>query len=207
MLHLCLELYPAERRATILRGRYTRADRAAAELSIIGDDDAETTIAVSAAEHPALWGLLVTANFQLAPFLTITAAQYGNAERTSALVDTVEAARKAISATDTPELWAQLLAWAADGNAIGDYVAPKPPKKREFTMNEFLARMTSAQQAALITLGATGPIEAKVWYAKFIGAQSISIDDPRTAAGLDFLVANTNGAFTADDKTALLEPA
>lgn len=203
---LYFEMFPQERRATLVGGRYTQADHKAALIDIIGDDDKSATITISEAGNPALWGLLTAANFQIAPFLTITAAQYGNAERTAALIDTVEAARKAISATDTPDLWAQLLAWAAGGNTIGDYVPPAPPKKREFTVNEFLKRMSKAQQDALVTLGTEGPTQARVWYLKFSGAQSISIDDPDTAAGLDFLVANTGGVFTAADKAALLSP-
>ena len=203
---LYFEMYPAERRATLIGGRYTQADHKAATLDIIGDDDKPAAIAISEAANPALWGLLAAANFQIAQFLTITAAQYGNADHSAALVDTDEAGRKAISAEDNPELWRQLQEWTADGNTIFDYVAPKPPAKRVFTMNEFLGRMTDVQQKALITLGTTGPVEAKVWYAKFIGAQSISIDDPRTAEGLAFLVANTGGVFTDADKAALLSP-
>lgn len=154
---LCFEMYPAERRATILRGRYTQADHAAAAIIIVGDDDAEAPIAVTAADHPALWGLLVAANFQLAPFLTITAAQYGNAERTAALIDTVEAARKAISAADTPELWAQLQEWAAAGNSISDYAPPPsapPPdlatiKAQLTTLQDAIAVIEAADAAAV----------------------------------------------------------
>lgn len=124
---LYFEMYPAERRATLVGGRYTQADHKAATLDIIGDDDQAAAIAISETSNPALWGLLVAANFHLAPFLTITAAQYGNPERTAALVDTVEAARKAVSAADTPELWAQLLAWEAAGGTIAAYAPPPPP--------------------------------------------------------------------------------
>lgn len=206
-LPVLLEMHPVERRATIVGGRFMSADRRVARLAIVGADDQPGSIDVSADIHAGLWSLLIAANVPLAPFLTITAAQYGDPDRGSVLIDTDESGRKAISATDTPELWAQLQEWAAAGGTIAAYVPPSTPKKRSFTVNEFLARMSPAQQVALVTLGTEGPAKARLWYLKFSGARSISIDDPATAAGLDFLIANTNGAFTEADKAGLLSPA
>lgn len=206
-LPVLLEMHPVERRAMIVGGRFTVADRRAARLAIIDADGQPQSIDVSADVHAGLWSLLIAANVPLAPFLTILAAQYGDPKGRSVLIDTMESGRKAISQSDTPELWAQFQAWEAAGNTIVDYVPPPAPQKREFTVNEFLARMSPAQQVALVTLGSEGPAAARLWYLKFSGARSISIDDPTTAAGLDYLIANTNGAFTTADKASLLGPA
>lgn len=80
-----------------------------------------------------------------------------------------------------------------------------PPPKRVFTPNEFLDRLSAAKQDALIALGTSADPAARKWYARFVGARSLSIDDPRFAAGLDFLVAQ--GVLTPAERDELLQPA
>ena len=104
---------------------------------------------------------------------------------------------------------------AGPGAAIGGTYAggefarradPPPPAspRRRFSPNEFLQRLTAQECRDLVELGTTGPIEARLWFAQFLAARDIAIDDPRTADGLAFLVAN--GKLTAARREALLQP-
>jgi len=81
---------------------------------------------------------------------------------------------------------------------------PPAPPRRRFSPNEFLQRLTAQECRDLVELGTTGPIEARLWFAQFLAARDIAIDDPRTADGLAFLVAN--GKLTAARREALLQP-
>lgn len=63
---------------------------------------------------------------------TISAAQYANAERTAAVVMTEEAAAVLLSATDTPEEWAALLASGVD---IAPHVT-LPPETQPVTRRQ-----------------------------------------------------------------------
>lgn len=54
--------------------------------------------------------------------LTVNSAVYANAENTAAVIFTDEAAAKAISQLDTPDLWQQLI---ASGLAISAYEEPQ----------------------------------------------------------------------------------
>jgi len=55
---------------------------------------------------------------------TFLAARYANAEQTAAVAETEEAASVALSAVDTPEDWAALM---ASGIPIAPYEQPEPP--------------------------------------------------------------------------------
>jgi hypothetical protein len=73
--------------------------------------------------------------------MTILSARYANAERTAAVIQTVENAAVAISARDTPALWAQMLA-TVDPDS---YVAPPV----SFRAGDMIDLLTTADLVAI----------------------------------------------------------
>lgn len=59
-----------------------------------------------------------------------------------------------------------------------------------FTSLEFLNLFTEAEQIAVATAAMQSPT-VKLWYDKMLAASYITLDDPRTEAGLDGLVSAT----------------
>jgi hypothetical protein len=76
---------------------------------------------------------------------TILNAHYANEDRTAAVALTQEAALVVLSAADTPEEWAALMAWGEPSA----YVPPPPPP--EPTKAEILAQI-AALTAKVATL-------------------------------------------------------
>ncbi len=73
---------------------------------------------------------------------------------------------------------------------------------KQFTSLEFLDLFTEDEQLAVIT-AAMQSAQVKRWYDRTLAAMFITLDDPRTEAGLDALVAA--GMLTAERKVAIVE--
>lgn len=83
--------------------------------------------------------------------------------------------------------------------------APPPPQqyKTEFGSLEFIDLFTDAEQLAIV--GATmQSAQIKLWYDKMLGANFVSLNDERTIAGLNALVAAQ--LITAARKKIILTP-
>jgi len=78
---------------------------------------------------------------------------------------------------------------------------PEPPQPKRFTSLQFLDLLTEAEQLAVATAAMQSP-QVKLWYDRALAAQFITLADPRTAAGLDALVAM--GLLTAERKAEIV---
>ena len=65
---------------------------------------------------------------------------------------------------------------------------PPPPPEKTFSSLEFLDLFTESEQLAIAQL-ALQSAQAKLWYDRMLAANYVVASDPRTSAGLDFLVA------------------
>ena len=77
-----------------------------------------------------------------------------------------------------------------------------PPEHRKLTSLEFLDLFTDAEQLAVTTAAMQSP-QVKLWYDRTLAASFITLDDPRTEAGLSSLV--VAGLLTEDRKAAIVE--
>ena len=98
--------------------------------------------------------------------------------------------------------WQQYQQWIAEGNMPepADPLPPAPPK--QLTSLEFLDLFTEAEQVAVAT-AAMQSAQVKLWYDRTLAASFITLDDPRTEAGLLSLV--VAGLLTEDRKAAIVE--
>lgn len=64
----------------------------------------------------------------------------------------------------------------------------EPQPITRFSSLEFLERFTEAEQLAVVTATMSNP-HVKLWYDKLLAAEFVSLDDPRTEAGIDALIA------------------
>ena len=79
---------------------------------------------------------------------------------------------------------------------------PRPPAK-QFLPLAFFDLFTEAEQLALAAAAIQSP-QVKLWYDRVLAASFIiTIEDPRTAAGLDTMV--QAGLLTAERKAEIVE--
>lgn len=92
--------------------------------------------------------------------MTIQSATYANAEHTAAIAMTAEVGAVALSAVDTPEVWADLL---ASNVTIAAYVAPPAPVPETISDRQFFQGLALSglitQEEALAAVG-TGVVPA-----------------------------------------------
>lgn len=88
---------------------------------------------------------------------------------------------------------------AEDAAEVLAFMTPSDPTARRLHPFYFRLRFTQAQRTAFDKSTDDAVIELR---AQFMSASSIGLDDPRTAAGLDLMVAK--GIIARDDKAALL---
>lgn len=75
--------------------------------------------------------------------------------------------------------------------------------KTQFSSLEYLDRFTQIEQEAIV--GATySNVQIKLYYDRLLAATFIDLDDPRTEAGIDALIAAE--LLAPERKAALLEP-
>lgn len=67
-------------------------------------------------------------------------------------------------------------------------IEPEPQYKSAFTPLEFLDRFTEQEQLAVVA-ATMQSAEVKLWYDKLLAASYVDLDDPRTAEGIDALIA------------------
>jgi hypothetical protein len=60
--------------------------------------------------------------------------------------------------------------------------------KTQFTALEYLDKFTEAEQLSVVT-ATLANAQVKLWYDKMLAASFVDINDPRTSAGLDALIA------------------
>lgn len=130
---------------------------------------------------------------------TIQSAAYAEEGERSAVLATAEAGALAIDPESAPALWAKLLAWRDAGHSIAAFSAPPDPSLRRVHPYYFRARFTKAQRVAFATSTDPDIIDLRE---AFAAADTIGLDDPRTAAGLDLMIAK--GVIASGDKAALL---
>lgn len=83
------------------------------------------------------------------------------------------------------------------------HTEPQYDPKTKFTSLEYLDRFTQAEQELIVT--ATGQnVQLKLFYDRLLAATFIDLEDPRTAAGIDALIAA--GLFGSSRKAELLQP-
>lgn len=92
-------------------------------------------------------------------------------------------------------------AWQAEKDRIAALARPAPPPPDLRTVHPFYFRLrfTQAQRTAFDTSVDPALVELR---AQFTSADTIGLDDPRTAAGLDLMIAKS--IIAAGDKAALL---
>jgi hypothetical protein len=78
--------------------------------------------------------------------LTVLSAQWGNEQRSSAVIFTAEAGAVAISEVDTPEEWKVFETWTLS-NAVSPLTMPLPPRKSEL---DLLEERVAALEAKLV---------------------------------------------------------
>lgn len=78
-----------------------------------------------------------------------------------------------------------------------------PVQQTRFSSLEFLERFTDEEQLAVVT-ATLGSAQVKLWYDKLLAAEYVDLNDPRTEAGIDALIAA--GLIHAGRKTSLMEP-
>lgn len=91
----------------------------------------------------------------------------------------------------------------AQADAIIEASQPAPEPKTKFTSLEYLDRFTQAEQELIVA--ATGQnVQLKLFYDRLLAATFIDLEDPRTAAGIDALIAA--GLLDSSRKSQLLQP-
>jgi len=80
---------------------------------------------------------------------------------------------------------------------------PAPEPKTKFTSLEYLDRFTQGEQE-LIVAAANSNVQIKLYYDRLLAATFIDLEDPRTAAGIDALIAAE--LLDASRKAELLQP-
>ena len=129
--------------------------------------------------------------------LTMLSAAYANAETTAAVVQTQESGAVLLSAADTPDAWAAMLA------ALTPAPFVPPPVRRVVTALAFMERLTSAERIAMRAAARAPGAEAlEDWLDLLRAAQEVNLDDPRVAEGLGAFVAA--GALTTQRAAELL---
>ena len=78
---------------------------------------------------------------------------------------------------------------------------PAPPVALNLSSLTFLDLFTESEQIAVAS-AAMSNVQAKLWYDRTLAAEFITLNDPRTEAGLDALV--SIGLLTAERKTAII---
>lgn len=81
--------------------------------------------------------------------------------------------------------------------------APTPQFKTQFTSLEYLDKFTESEQLAVVT-ATLANAQVKLWYDKMLAASFIDLNDPRTSAGLDSLIAAN--LLAPSRKSEILEP-
>lgn len=81
--------------------------------------------------------------------ITITAAAYANPERTAAVIQTAEAGAVAISAADTPAVWAQMLA----RGGVAAYQPPPGPSYRDLRARAYRDELGADAGDTIRTIG------------------------------------------------------
>ena len=71
--------------------------------------------------------------------ITITSANYANAENTAAVLMTQERGAVLVSQKDRPQLWQDLHAWITGGGAVQAYIAPVKPTPAEDAASGIMA--------------------------------------------------------------------
>lgn len=79
---------------------------------------------------------------------------------------------------------------------------PVPPQPKQLTSLEFLDLFTEAEQLSVAT-AAMQSAQVKLWYDRTLAAMFITLDDPRTEAGLTALV--DSGMLTSERKAEIVE--
>lgn len=79
---------------------------------------------------------------------------------------------------------------------------PVPPQPKRFTSLEFLDLFTYSEQLA-VTTATMQSAQVKLWYDRTLAAMFLTLDDPRTEAGLTALV--DAGLLTAERKAEIVE--
>lgn len=106
----------------------------------------------------------------------IRSARYANADHSAMVVDSEEAGPIALSAADTPEAWAAIL---ASGIPISAYVAPETlatiVTRRQFFLGLYVWNLTDEANAAV---EAAGGVTRVAWDT----SSSFHIDDPELVA-------------------------
>ena len=97
--------------------------------------------------------------------------------------------------------YAQYLQWLSEGNTPEPAAPPPPAPPKQFTSLEFLDLFTEPEQLAVAT-AAMQSAQVKLWYDRTLAAMFITLADPRTAAGLDALVAM--GLLTATRRDEII---
>jgi hypothetical protein len=80
---------------------------------------------------------------------------------------------------------------------------PEPQYKTQFTSLEYLDRFTEAEQLTVVS-ATLANAQVKLWYDKMLAASYIDLADPRTAAGVDALIAA--GLLDGARRAAILAP-
>lgn len=96
--------------------------------------------------------------------------------------------------------------WTEDATPTGwqdTEPTPVPEPKTRFTSLEYLDRFTQSEQE-LIVAAANSNVQIKLYYDRLLAATFIDLEDPRTAAGIDALIAA--GLLDASRKAELLQP-
>ena len=78
-----------------------------------------------------------------------------------------------------------------------------PPPQTKFSSLEFLDRFTEAEQLAVVEATLVSAA-VKLWYDRLLAADFIDLEDPRTEAGVDALVAS--GLLDPSRKLGILTP-
>ena len=68
------------------------------------------------------------------------------------------------------------------------HLMPQPQVKTKFTPLEYIEKFTEAEQLVVVT-ATLANAQIKLWYDKMFGATFVDLNDPRTSAGLDALIA------------------
>ena len=97
--------------------------------------------------------------------------------------------------------WQQYQQWLAEGNTPEPADPPQPAPPKQFTSLEFLDLFTEDEQLSLAGAAMQNPM-VKLWYDRLLAASFITLDDPRTEAGLDVMV--SIGLLTAERKAAIV---
>lgn len=77
---------------------------------------------------------------------------------------------------------------------------PAPPVPIKFSSLDFLDLFTESEQLAVASAAMTN-VQAKLWYDRTLAAEFVTLEDPRTEAGLDALV--VMGLITATRKAEI----